>query len=263
MPLQKKLPRRKLARVLVRPPTRLSHGATVIRNVLAEYGKLSRRDPIPKQYRHVINWGNPIDFTRAEGVNVYNPPNAVRNAIDKIVALQMLKEAGVPTPEFSTAPPVERGKNAIWLARSTVSGSSGAGITIVREGDAFPAVPLYVKYIRKLEEIRVHVFQDRAILCQYKKRVADQEQTADQKLIRNYKNGWVFCPRDVETLSNDITTAAINAVKVLGLDFGAVDMVIGKTDNLPYVLEVNTAPGLDSPSSIKAWGDAFKEKLNL
>ena len=34
------------------------------------------------------------------------------------------------------------------------------------------------------------------------------------------------------------------AIKVLGLDFGAVDIIYNKQEDKWYVLEVNTAPGI-------------------
>lgn len=254
--------RRVLARVLVRPPTRPSSGAQTINKVLGAASRLSRRNPPPKQYTTIINWGNPTDVNAQPGVTIFNPPAAVRKAIDKVTALQTLLAAGVRVPEFSVTPPAERGKGCIWLARLVTNGSGGAGIRVVREEDAFPAAPLYVKYIRKTEECRVHVAFGKAILVQYKLRKAEGEQTADQKLIRNHDNGWVFAPRHTDAPENYLATA-VAAVEALGLDFGAVDMVVSKKDGEPYVLEVNTAPGLEGESTIAAWTKAFKEELGV
>ncbi len=257
-----KRPRRALARILVRPPTRPSNGAQTINKVLGAASRLSRRNPPPKQYTTIINWGNPTDVNAQPGITVLNLAAGVRRAINKVTALQALREAGVRVPEFSVTPPEDRGKNAIWLARMVVNGSGGAGIRVVRENEDFPVAPLYVKYIRKTEECRVHVAFGKAILVQYKLRKAEGEQTADQKLIRNHDNGWVFAPRHTDAPENYLATA-VAAVEALGLDFGAVDMVVSKKDGEPYVLEVNTAPGLEGESTIAAWTKAFKEKLGV
>jgi glutathione synthase/RimK-type ligase-like ATP-grasp enzyme len=59
--------------------------------------------------------------------------------------------------------------------------------------------------------------------------------------IKNLSNGWVYC-RDGIEIPDSIINTAKDAVRALGLDFGAVDILFRK--NVPYVLEINTAPGL-------------------
>lgn len=262
MPSSRRIFRAPKAHILVRPPTRPSNGAQVINQLLDNSSRLSRRDPVPKQYKHVVNWGNPTPFTYAQDVVVLNPPAAIAKAINKITALQTMRDAGVSVPDFTTTPPEDRQKS-IWLARKNVTGSAGAGIEVVRKDDPFPQAPLYVKYVRKTTELRVHVAFGKAILVQYKLRKNDNEQNENQKLIRNHDNGWVFAPRELDSVTQDVLQTACDAVAALGLDFGAVDLVIGRDDNKPYVLEVNTAPGLDGPTTVKAWSSAFKEGFNL
>jgi D-alanine-D-alanine ligase-like ATP-grasp enzyme len=108
----------------------------------------------------------------------------------------------------------------------------------------------------------VHVVGDNAIFAQLKKRKSEAEQTADQKLIRNYDNGWVFCPVDLATISQEIRDVSVRAVRGLELDFGAVDLVIANDSNSPVALEVNSAPGLSSPGLIQAYADAFLKELS-
>jgi glutathione synthase/RimK-type ligase-like ATP-grasp enzyme len=254
-------PKRKLARVLVRPPTRPSEGAQTIRNLLSDNAKLSRLNPVPKQYHTVINWGNPTGFTSGAGqIPCFNHPAAVAKAINKIVALQALQEGYVRVPEFTTK--LEEAKD-IWFARTTITGSAGAGIRVVRKGEEIPEAPLYTRYIKKEEEWRVHVAFGQVIFAQIKLRQNGSEQDKDQKLIRNHDNGWVFGPRPIEDLPTDSAEQAIKAVAALSLDFGAVDLVIGKKDNLAYVLEINTAPGIESEGLKAAYKSAFCNKLGL
>lgn len=249
-----------LARVAVRPPTRPSESAQTIARVLGDSAKLTRRSPVPLQYRHVINWGNPTPLVATNAnCRIFNPPAGVVSGINKLTSLLAMQAADARIPEFSTTAPVDA--RCTWLARGTLTGSAGAGITVVRRGEAFPAAPLYTKYIKKLEEYRIHIGFLKPIFYQQKLRLSNNEQSADQKLIRNHANGWVFAPRPIENLSQDTIDTCVRAVASLGLDFGAVDVVIGKDDGLAYVLEVNTAPGLSSPGLIEAYRNAFSQEI--
>lgn len=255
------LPKRQLARIFIRPPTRASEGAQTLNTSLGELAKLSRRSPVPRQYRMVINWGNTSELEVYPPIQVLNRPEHVALAINKIAAFQKLRENGVRVPEFTTIKP--DAVDSLWFARTNLRGSGGDGIIAIRQGDIVPTAPLYVKYIPKVKEYRLHVTKGRVIFAQEKKRKSNNQQTADQKLIRNHANGWVFCPADLVGVSEDIRNAAVASCAALGLDFGAVDLVVGKRDSLPYILEVNTAPGLQSPGLIEAYSRAFKEYLNV
>lgn len=248
------------AKVLIRPPAnRASNGAQTINRELGNVSRLSRISPVPRQYRCLINWGNtdPVVAARAP-FRVLNQPSAVALAVDKLVSLRALQQAGVRVPEFTTTLADDRGRD-VWLARTNLRGSGGDGIVVVRRGEPVPAAPLYVKYVPKLEEYRVHVVDGHIVFIQQKRRVRDNEQTDDEKLIRNHANGWVFCPvTDGRACGQDL---AINAVAALGLDFGAVDLIIGRDDRLAYILEVNTAPGIESPTLAAAYKEEFRRAL--
>lgn len=247
------------ASILIRPPTRPSASARVLREQLPEVARLSRTTAIPSQYKHIINWGNPTDVRVGTGQTIHNKPEAVRLAIDKLASFQKMKDSGVSVPAFSQQPPATK-KGDIWFARTKLRSSGGDGIQVVRHNEPFPTAPLYVKYVPKKEEYRVHVVNGEAIFCQQKKREKDTEQTKDQKLIRNYDNGWVFCLVHGEPPAG-VKDAAVSAIAALGLDFGAVDIVVDKSSGTAFVLECNTAPGLSSPTLIEAYQKAFTKWL--
>lgn len=259
MPSVSKRRLRKLARILVRPPERPSSGAQKMNQILGEDSILSRRSPVPRQFRTVVNWGNSSPLVGNHVNRIINRPEAIAVAVNKLSALSAMQAAGVRVPAFSTGKPADR--RGMWLARHSLTGSGGAGIQVVRKDNEMPTAPLYVKYVPKTTEFRIHVAFGEAVLCQYKLRKNEAEQTPDQKLIRNHDNGWVFAPRPLEDLDLTVKQEAIKAVAALGLDFGAVDMIVGKADNLPYVLEVNTAPGMESPTLMEAYADVFRRNL--
>lgn len=154
-------------------------------------------------------------------------------------------------------------RGGIVLARTRVASSGGTGIVVCRAQEELPNAPLYTGYIRKSAEYRVHVVLGEVVLIQQKRKENEVEQTADQRLIRNRANGWVFSVNNVTFADEDqratIERVANDAISALGLDFGAVDLVVSKKDGTPYVLEVNTAPGIESPTLLAAYQGAFNK----
>lgn len=250
-----------LRRLVLRPPQRPSGGLQRLRDVMDDVARLSRTLPVPLQYKVLINWGNTQAITAERpSLRIINKPSAISTAVDKLAAFTKTKEAGIRVPEFTTTKG-NVGGGGIWFARTVLRGSGGDGIVAIREGDPVPDAPLYVRYVQKLSEFRLHVVNGKVIFAQQKKKKNDVEQDKDQKLIRNHANGWVFCPIDISELSEDAKDVAIRSVAALQLDFGAVDLIVGKRDSLAYLLEVNTAPGLESEGLIAAYNQAFREYL--
>lgn len=76
-------------------------------------------------------------------------------------------------------------------------------------------------------------------------------------LLRSNKLGWKFSI--VKKYDKTMAEVAVNAVKALKLDFGAVDCCIDMDGN-PYVFEVNTGPGLEG-TSLKKYVEAFNKVI--
>jgi D-alanine-D-alanine ligase-like ATP-grasp enzyme len=173
----------------------------------------------------------------------------------------VLDEAGVNIPNFTT----HRADAQRWLendeckvmCRTILNGHSGKGIVVAREVEELVDAPLYTEYIKKTHEFRVHVFNGNVIdYVQKKKRAGVEERN---KYVRSVENGWVFCREDIE-VREDVKAIAIDAVLALGLDFGAVDVILGHDGNV-YVLEVNTAIGMEG-TTVECYKNAFQEFLN-
>jgi D-alanine-D-alanine ligase-like ATP-grasp enzyme len=62
--------------------------------------------------------------------------------------------------------------------------------------------------------------------------------------VRNHGNGFNYARVDVQP-PEDITRAAVEAVRILGLHFGAVDIGWNEREKRATIYEVNTAPGLE------------------
>lgn len=249
-----------LAYIAVRPPARPSESARIVRHMFGNRARLVRRDPIPRQYTKVINWGN-SEFIYQD-LEIYNEPNSVVTAVNKSFAFAALKEWNVPIPEVRRNRLEEVPIGTKWLARTTLTGSSGEGIVVLRPGDEIVRASLYVRYVPKRREFRVHVVKDEVIFVQEKRGRLDSNRTRDQNLIRNHGNGWVYTLTNEDSVPENIKAAGVAAVKALGLHFGAADVILGRDDNQPYVLEVNTAPGLRSPTLTAAYRAALTRMID-
>lgn len=86
-----------------------------------------------------------------------------------------------------------------------------------------------------------------------------KEHTTSDRIIRSNKRGWKFKGVAPTNVPKDIKKVSLAAVKALGLDFGAVDLVLDLEGN-PYILEVNSAPGLEG-TAFEKWEEALKSKL--
>jgi len=210
----------------------------------------------------LINWGcSSVDIPYA---TIINHPEAVAAASNKLIAFQAMQAAGVSIPEFTADREGARdliasGDWPITIVRNKLSGHSGEGIEIIDDAyDAqqrMPQAPLYVKYIKKQSEYRVHVFRDGVIDIQQKRKRQETPNEEVDYQVRNHQNGWVFCRDGIEE-PQGIRELAIDAVRSLGLDFGAVDIIYNARHNQCYVLEVNTACGLEG-STIDSYVNAF------
>lgn len=133
----------------------------------------------------------------------------------------------------------------IVMARTTLTGHSGQGIVVCDPKErGLVYAPLYTKYQKKTYECRVHVFNGKVIDAQIKRKKTGDTNTTTDTYVRNIHTGWVYCREDF-TLPDAANVLAVEAVRALGLDFGAVDLIYNKHHNQFYLLEVNTAPGLE------------------
>lgn len=203
----------------------------------------------------IINWGmrNRPAWTGWPDANLLNDFNAIIIAQDKRTSLEIMRHEGVQTPEFTHEPDIARrwlwDNNEIVLGRALLRGSGGRGIELFngkQDYDLFisrPRFPLYVKYIKKQHEYRIHVFKDEVIDIQHKRKRRETEDVNYQ--IRNHENGWIFARNEIVAPEAQVLQEAVKATQALRLDFGAVDIIWNQRQQRAYVLEVNTAPGLE------------------
>ena len=206
----------------------------------------------------IINWGNSNAYSIPFNDNDLNKPSAISIAANKLKTFNKLSEAGFTAlPDWTTDINVAKQwclDNNLIYCRTKLTGHSGSGIVIATFPDEIVQAPLYTKAAKHKHEYRVHVFKGEALDVQQKKRKRDWAGLSTG--IRNHSNGWVYCRTDVVP-PPDLVTKCIDAVKIIGLDFAAVDVGYREYDNTTILFEINTAPGLVGATLTK-YTEAFK-----
>jgi len=240
-----------MVRMMLRPYDLRSESAFRIAsdlNVLRTSGSLPMKEPTL-----MINWGSTVPIRESGKVKILNKPEAVALAVNKYKTLTTLTSKGVVTVPFTTRQDVVLrwlSSGGIVYARTELTSSQGDGIVLIDSPDKMVDAPLYTLGIVKPLEYRVHVMDGSVIDYTQKKRRSGEE---INPYIRNSSNGWVFCREEVD-LPDEVAVESTAAVRSLGLDFGAVDVLY--KDNTAFILEVNTAPGIEGTTLSK-----YKEEL--
>lgn len=194
--------------------------------------------------------------------NILNHWSKLPNAISKLRAFKLFKQAGVPTPAWTTS----LYEAAEWchqghvvLCRTKVSSMEGRGIVVAEREEQLVDAGLYTRYFPTHLEYRVHVFNGEVIdYVQKKLKLGASKQPGYSPYVRNHPNGWIFARQGV-TISDRVREVAVQAVRSLGLDFGAVDLAVDKAGHV-VVFEVNTAPGLEG-TTITKYAEAINKYL--
>lgn len=199
-----------------------------------------------------VNWGREHSNTRL------NPD--INNATNKRVMRELFAEHKVPMPKLIDLVELEKtaGNFPIPLVGRPDYHMRGRGFWLINSwSDVLKArvgtktkqaATHFMEFIEADKEVRVHIFRGRSIRMTEKK-----------------YEGTTGCHRDYTTIKPTgdkmerrlVRRAAKRAVKALGLDFGAVDILVRA--GRPYVLEVNAAPGLGGTvpqvyaKAIKEW----------
>jgi glutathione synthase/RimK-type ligase-like ATP-grasp enzyme len=245
-------------RLCIVPYKRFSSGARILAKKLNVY-----RMPTPDLVRgghHVINWGN-TNWEVPLATRVYNKPQNVAIAVNKLDSYRRLAETGVRIPEFTTDIETARqwAAKSVVMCRTLLEASEGRGIVVAEKPVDIVPAKVYTKYVRKKREYRVHVFQGKCIGV--KRKIRPRAGNVADVHVRSHANGYRYILDPAHPATERTITTAIAAVDALGLDFGGVDVAWVEKGDTPYVLEVNTAPGLTDMTGdwyAKAFLDKYK-----
>lgn len=179
----------------------------------------------------IVNWGDAIPL-QVEGAIVLNN----HKKISKRTQLLNLAIGGILVPEVYDGP----GEGRIGRSNNHQGGTDLLGNY---------GCDYYTQKLNITREFRVHVFRELSIRAGVKV----PRTTTPHPWIRSYEGGWKldYGAEQHKFVKKSVRDIAKRAVTALGLDFGAVD--VGMVGNVPVVLEVNLAPGLDEGPSVDAY----------
>lgn len=198
--------------------------------------------------QRIIRWGNRIEAATNKGSIVYNKSEAIERATNKKLSREIFIKEKVRTPKLITlenaaeqdlpiiARPSTHAKGKNFIVLKTIADFTAHFNENSRNGWYYSA------FVDKLREYRVH--------CAHGKILAVMEKTKGTDTIawNRAVTGEPFTRIEQENYPFSACFQALKAVKVLGLDFGGVDVMeftVGDKVQA-FVLEVNTSPTLNS-----------------
>jgi len=179
-------------------------------------------------------------------------------SVDKLTQYQWFLEQDIPALTFTA----DHQQALDWLAeghivfgRKYLNASCGKGIVIGSPEMGMPEkCPVYTLYKKKKREFRVHVFKDEVVNVTEKKRRKEFDGERDTK-IRNLANGYVFV-QAVQDEPDGLRELALRAAKVSNSDFRGVDIGFNEKKGELFVIEVNSAPGIQG-TNVEKYLDAI------
>lgn len=186
---------------------------------------------------------------KLEGFNkvIYNKSKSIKLAGDKYASRMLFKSINIPIPTTYSCCEIHRivesGNEINFpLIRRPLKHSKSNDFIIIdsekdlidyKEEDITTKGFYYSEFIDKVQELRVHVAHGKVISV-IEKRPPTKKQYS-WGMVDNFDNvRW-------NDWQMNIIKSSVECVKILGLTFGAVDVIVDNYNNY-YILEVNTAP---------------------
>jgi len=217
-----------------------------------------------KQGDVIINWGGtnlPMEHQKYAR-QILNEPLCIRRVSNKLTFFDQAHPVCRTVPHFTDKGLVQTqlvaGKKV--MARTLLNGHSGKGIVLIEKEVDIVDAPLYTVYIPKKFEFRIHIVNSDVVDIQRKIKRPDFKGEVDWH-IRNHSGGFIYVRNGVRDLCpQDCIDQALLAMDAVDLQFGAVDVIYNEKDSKAYVLEINSAPGLEG-TTVKLYADALRKNF--
>ena len=206
----------------------------------------------------LVRWGDSSDSEidskfLNKGAKVFNSSSSILKNTNKLKCFSLFKNAGLNVPNIY----LKRDK----IKRFPVLGRDshhhgGLDIVMIHGSNSgkndFSKIPIKDFYVELLEsrmEYRVHVFDNEVIRVTkkvFRGHDKDGNSVESKDVIKNDTYGWGHKNIELDEIDPNYLEVSKKALKAIGLSFGAVDLLIERGTNKPFVLEVNSSPRLNT-----------------
>jgi len=194
----------------------------------------------------VIRWGTREQIETNSHTVIYNSATAIANITNKKLSRELFIEKGVMCPKMVNRSNIEENDLPI-IARPFIH-SKGRNFIVLNTINDFnrhynSGKYYYSAFVDKNKEYRIHTAHGK-ILAVMEKHPVEGSIAWNRAVADSDPFTYIPWSQVDEQELKPILDEAIKAVKALDADFGGVDIIV--KDNMPYVLEVNSAPTLNS-----------------
>lgn len=213
----------------------------------------------PRRDDWVINYG--IGHAPIPIENQLNLRESVRRASNKLRFFEDSRGQDYRVPEWTNN--IELARR--WIqeghkvcCRTNLTGHSADGLVLASTEDELVQAPLYTQYVKKQQEYRVHFVGGTIVDVQRKARRADVPDEDVNWQVRNHDNGFIYARGNVtpRTVPQDVILQCEEYIGSTDLDFGSIDVLYNEREDQAYILEVNTASGLEG-TTLERIGNAL------
>lgn len=239
-----------------------SRSARALREALPNCMEIKREGSRyqPRQDDVIINWGA-SDLPQYPRGRVLNLSSSLLPVTNKLHFFRKVSEEGFQDliPEWWERMEDIPDNAFPIVCRTVLTGHSGAGIVIANNRQELVRAPLYTRYVKKSEEYRIHLGKhgDGISTISLQKKVRRNDVENPNWQVRNHHNGFVYA-RDGVDPPVSVTSSALDVFSCFDIDFGAADVIYNRHYNRAYVLEINTAPGLEG-QTVEHYRQYFEE----
>lgn len=235
----------------------LAHKIEAGSKYLSEY----RQTSITLEDSVVIRWGTREVLPTNKHTIVYNTAKGLANATNKKLSRELFIEKGVNCPVLVT--PDNFQEDYLPVIGRPFTHSKGRNFQILRTKDEFVSHYnanhtgwYYSNFIDKDSEFRIHCAHGKVLAVMEKPRPLTENIAWNRAQNDTDPFTYVAWNEADERGLKPVLVEALKATDAVGLDFGGVDVML--KDGVAYILEVNTAPTLNSsPYVAKRWGMYF------
>lgn len=256
--------------MIINPYKNGSRGAKQIKLYLRERNiKTFTSQSAPKGRPLIINWGNSSFDYPTEGFVVVNDPFQTYCMSNKVKFFENTLHSR-DTLEWTQNRDTALQWGTVVFARTKVEASGGRGIIVFnpeeQAPEELPHAPLYTKGVSKTHEYRLHMargLHDKGftvLLAQRKVfRKTDERPSPLDWKVRSHDNGFIFQTHPThDRIPNQVMEASgrVMSEHFPDLHFCALDVMYHDKKDKAYVIEGNTAPGLEN-GSISVYAEYF------